>query len=349
MKIAFFIGSLGTGGAERVISNLANHYAEKQWDVDIVILLHNDVGYRLNGKINIVDMTAKKMSYMKATLPWMAKIRKYVKVKKPDRIVSFVGRINALVLTATLGMKVPILVSERSDPLRDGRGKSMLQFCNLIYQRASAVVFQTRYQQSCFSSRLTKRSHIIPNPVSVSVDNDITESEYEISTAGRLDEFKNHAMLIDAIALVAKKHPEVQCMIYGEGEQRRNLEKKIKEYGLGNNVQLPGIKTDIHKWIARSSIFVMTSEYEGLSNALVEAMMLGKACITTDYPGANEVIENDVTGIVVPRGNYKRLADEIGKLLDSKNNRKRLSEKAKEASARYQSIKVIKQWEELIQ
>ena len=187
------------------------------------------------------------------------------------------------------------------------------------------------------------------NPVLVTVVNNILENTMEISTAGRLVPQKNHALLIEAIALVAKKYPEIQCNIYGEGELRWKLEQIIQEHNLKKNVHLLGNKTDINKWIAQSSIFVLSSEYEGLSNALVEAMMLGKACITTDYPGANEVIENGKNGIVVPRGDCTRLSEAIELLLNNENTRKYLSENAKKTSAIYQPLRVIQAWEFLIQ
>ena len=109
MKIVFFIGSLAGGGAERVISILANHYASKDWQVEIVLLLKNEVGYKLDEKIKIVDLSGKHGSYFKNLPGWIAGIRKYIKTSKPDRVVSFIGRINVLVLMSTLGMKVPVL------------------------------------------------------------------------------------------------------------------------------------------------------------------------------------------------------------------------------------------------
>ena len=329
---------------------LAQHFVLIGWKVDIVLLLSGVVDnqqFPLDKNISIVDMSGNKASYGRNAVYWLRSIRKYVKTKRPDCIVSFIGRINALVLSATLGQKIPILISERSDPLRDGRGKHMLKYCDLIYHRAFAIVFQTQYQLSCFSGSLKKKSFIIPNPVSVA--NNTTENIFEISTAGRLDAAKNHGMLIDAVKLVAERSPDIQCYIYGDGSQREYLQQRIDQLGMNNNVHLPGNKADICKWIAHSSIFVMTSEYEGLSNALVEAMMLGKACITTDYPGADEVIRNGETGVIVPRGNSVWLAEEIGRLLSSESKRKQLGENAKKAAEIYQPSKVIKAWESLIQ
>ena len=340
-----------SGGAERVIQLLANHFAHSGWKIEIILLLSNEVDYQqfpLDKSITIVDLSEKNVSYSKNAIKWLKSIRKYVKAKKPDCIVSFVGRINALVLSATIGLGIPTVVSERSDPMQDGRGYYMRKYCDVLYHRASAIVFQTKYQQSCFSSSLGKKSYIVPNPVSVSIIDNIVANPLEISTAGRLFASKNHVLLIDAIKLVTEKYPEVQCFIYGEGDQRNNLEQRIKHQDLSGNVHLAGNKTDIYRWISRSSIFVMTSEYEGMPNALVEAMMLGKACISTDYPGVNEVIENGVNGIIIPRGDCKQLAHAIVQLLDNEEYKKRLSNNAKKTAALYKTDRIVEEWKRLI-
>ena len=352
MHISFFIGDMVSGGAERVIQLLANDFVGSGWKVDIVLLLSSKVDYEqfpLSKEISIIDLSENESSYKKNALKWVRSIRQFIKQTKPDCIVSFIGRINALVLTSIFGLKIPILVSERNDPRNDGRSKAMLQYCNLIYKKASAIVFQTQYEQHCFSKSLFSKSYVIPNPVSVSSEDEVTENPLEISTAGRLVPQKNHAMLIDAISLVKKEQPDVQCDIYGEGELRGALEQKIKELQLEQNVHLPGNKTDIYKWIARSSIFVMTSEFEGLSNALIEAMMLEKACIVTDYPGVEEVIDNEANGIIVPRGDSKALAEQILKLFDNDEARKLLAANAKKSSKQFEVQQVIKEWKAVIE
>lgn len=352
MFISFFIGSMKSGGAERVIQLLANHFAQSDYKVEIALLLSGEVDYQqfpLDKRISIVDLSEKKASYKGNAINWFKSVRKYVKMNKPDCIVSFVGRINALVLTATIGLGIPTVVSERSDPMQDGRGYFMRKYCDTLYHRASAIVFQTKYQQSCFSGNLRNKSYIVPNPVSVTVFDNVIANPLEISTAGRLYESKNHALLIDAMKIVVGKYPEVQCYIYGEGNQRKNLEQKIENQNLCGNVHLPGNKTDIYRWISKSSVFVMTSEYEGMPNALVEAMMLGKACISTDYPGADEVVKNGMNGLIVQRGDCKKLASAIIKLLDSKKERERLSNNAKETAELYKIDQVVEKWQKLIE
>ena len=116
------------------------------------------------------------------------------------------------------------------------------------------------------------------------------------------------------------------------------------QLGLENNVFLPGNKKDVNKWVSKSSIFVMSSNYEGLSNALIEAMMQGKACISTDYPGANELIDNGKNGIIVPIGNYKELANSIITLFENKDIRQKLGKEAMVDSIKFKKENVIGQW-----
>lgn len=349
MKIAFFIGQMGCGGAERVISLLANDYCRRGWDTDIVMLLGNDLFYRLESGVRLVDLSEGGGSYLKRAPYWLKEVRGYLKKEKPDRVVSFIGRINALVLTAALGMKIPVVVSERNDPRHDGRGKYMLAYCDALYRTARAVVFQTKAEMECFSHAVKDRGVIIPNPVSVEGAVRREQEGFHVVTAGRLAPQKNQAMLIDAMEIVRREIPEAKCTIYGEGELRQALERYVREKGLKDTVSLPGHALDIHEKIADASVFVLSSEYEGLPNALIEAMMLGIPCITTDYPGAEEVMEDGVTGLIVPRGDAKALAEKLILLARDRETGNRLGENARIAGERYSMENVMGLWNRAIE
>ncbi len=348
MKITFFLGSMRRGGAERVISILANHYCSKGWDVEIALLLDTDVQYELNENIKIVDLTAGKGGYFKRLPKWLGKIRKHVKASKPDKILSFIGRINVLVINACRGLKVPIVVSERNDPHRDGRSKFMLWLCNKSYKKASKIVFQTKYQQGCFSKKLRAKSCIIQNPVSVKFL-PTKECDELFVTAGRLIAQKNQSMLINAFSLVIEKYPNVKLKIYGDGELKDKLQAQINSLNLQNSVTLEGAVSDLHERIVTAKAFVMTSEFEGASNALIEAMMLGLPCITTDYPGADEVITNGKDGLIIERQNVQSLVDAMIKILNDENLRRSLKEQAILTSNAYKTEKVLRMWEDAIE
>lgn len=349
LKVSFFIGGLTRGGAERVISILANDYSRCGWDVDVVLLLKNEVHYTLEQGIRVVDLTQSNGSYVRNALPWLVAIRRYLKQRKPERVVSFVGRINALVLTAAMGLKLPIVVSERNDPRHDNRGAAMLRYCNLIYRNAKTIVFQNQYEKSCFDKALESRSCVIPNPVAVAA---VCQGERPpvVVTAGRLMPQKNQAMLIRAMARVHQVYPQVKCRIYGEGTLRESLQAQIGELNLQDVVTLEGNVSDIHERLAQCGIFALTSNYEGLSNALIEAMMVGLPCITTDYPGARELITHEETGLVVPMDDDTALAQEIIKLIENKENyAAAIAQKGQAYAARFRAETVLKQWHSVIE
>lgn len=348
MKISFFIGSLGRGGAERVISILANAYAGRGWDVDIVFLLENKVEYVLDEKIRIVDLSPKSGGYMQNALSWLLGIRNYLRKRRPERVVSFVGRINALVLTAAAGLKLHVIVSERNDPKRDGRGPVMQWYCNRIYHRARAIVYQNEHERSCFDQSLAHLGCIIPNPVNVTASGVDCENT-TVVTVGRLTAQKNQSLLIRAMAQVHCKYPEVQCRIYGEGNLRETLQQQIDDLGLRGTVTLEGNVADIHERMAQCGIFALTSEFEGLSNALIEAMMVGLPCITTDYSGARELITHEKNGLVVSMGDADELAEALIVLIRDQALRHRLAEAAREASNRYRADVVLREWMEVIE
>lgn len=350
MKIVFFIGSLAGGGAERVISILANHYASKDWQVEIALLLKNEVGYKLDKKIKIVDLSGKHGSYFKNLPGWIAGIRKYLKTSKPDRVVSFIGRINVLVLMSTLGMKVPVVASERNDPKHDGRGNFMLALCNKSYsfKHCKAIVHQTKYEESCFDDKLAQKSFVIPNPVETKAVRKELD-KFRIVTAGRLTDQKNHPMLINAVSKLGKEFPSLTADIYGDGYLKEKLNELVDENNMTGRITLCGNVSDLHDRIANAGIFVMTSEFEGLSNALLEAMMLGLPCISTLYPGVDEVIDDGKNGILVQRGDVDSLAGQIKRVLTDDDLRTELSRQALLTSEAYKKEQVLKLWENVIE
>lgn len=347
MKIAFFVGSMVRGGAERVISILANYYYENNWQVDIIMLLDSGVGYRLDEGINLIDCTERGGTYYQRLPKWMFRVRKYVKSARPDRIVSFIGRINLLVLTACMGIDIPIIVSERNDPMHDGRRKLMRMLCGLSYMRADAIIFQTKYQQSCFSQRYTNKSYIIGNPISVEAGREL-QRKMELVSVGRLSPQKNHEMLICAVKKLVNFYPDIHVKIFGEGELRSKLQTMITQFGVAKNVELCGSVTDVHKQMASATVFIQTSNYEGLSNALLEAMTLGLACISTNYPGVNEIITNGRNGIIVPCGDVNALCNCIQEIFQDEEYCKMLSENATESAKRFQKKCILKQWSDVI-
>ena len=345
--IVFLIGSMRRGGAERVISLLANSYADKGYQVDILTLLDNDCGYELKQNVKIIPICNMNKTRIRQLPSWIVNIRRYIREKKPERVISFIARINIITLISCIGLNQHVLISERNDPKSDGRSGLVRLATYILYPFADSIVFQTKWAQSCFPKYIQKKSVIITNPVHVSsYSSDVKDKK--IVSVGRLTEQKNHALLIQAFKKVHDKYPRYKLYIYGEGPLRVNLMEQIKELSLVDTVLLPGNVADIHERIADAEIFVLSSDYEGLSNALLEAMMMGLPCISTDCAGSNEVIVDGKDGLIVSIGSVNDLANAIKRLIVDKGLAKELGQNARLSSRTFETVEVLKKWESVI-
>lgn len=332
---------MGKGGAERVISILANYYALQGYKVDIIVLLANKVEYELDEKVNIVDLSSNKNRVI-SILSWLREIRNYIKKEKPYKIISFIGRINLLVLCACLGLKVDIYCSERNDPLYDGRNKLLVKLIELFYltKNCKKIIFQTRYIQNCFSKDVKDKSVIIYNPIEVNIKRKSPINK--IVTAGRLAEQKNQILLIEAFKDIARKYPDYKLYIYGEGPLREDLSNKIQELHLESKVFLPGNIDNIHEKISDAKMFILPSKYEGLSNALLEAMVMGIPCISTKVSGIEEIIKNGENGLLV--NNKCQLIDAIESLITNHEKYDYIASNSEKLKIKFSLKQIIEKW-----
>lgn len=348
-RVAFVVGEMCRGGAERVVSVLANHFAQDGYAVDILTLFSTKVEYNIDERINIIDCkSTTPANYYSSAPHWFREIRRYTKTERPDAIFALITRIGVLTVLATMGMGVQVVVSERNDPHYDHRSLFMRLMTNMAFRRAHKIVFQTKRVQSYYNMSIQRNSVIIPNPINVT---DTAEGPFlpKIVSVGRLQPQKNHKMLIAAFAEVLKRHPNYSLVIYGEGPLRSELETLIKDKGLTHAVQLPGNVNNVHTCIRDAEMFVLPSDYEGLSNALLEAMAIGLPCISTNCAGSDEVIEDGINGLITPVGDQERLTAAIDRLITSKELQEYLRRNALETAKQFNSITVYNQWKNLIE
>lgn len=344
-KITFVLGSLNRGGAERVISVLANDYAEKGWQVDIILLLSNKIGYDLNASIRVLDLTGKSESRIKRLPYWLKELRFYFKKQKPDICLAFAARINILVQLATMGLKLKTYVSERNDPKLDGRGLLVRILTCLLYPHASGVIFQTKRAARNFPK--LKNAVIIPNPIQVN-DSREAVTRGKIVYVGRLSPQKNPLLLLEAFAANASKHPEYYIEMFGDGELIDSLKKAVDELGIVDRVNFAGNVKDIHKRIADASFFVLSSDYEGLSNALLEAMVMGIPCISTNCAGADEYIVNGKNGLLTEVGNVDQMSRAMDQFMTNDDLRKQCGENARQTWNMVSKDVVLSRWHSLM-
>ena len=345
-EIMFITGSMGRGGAERVISILSKHYIEMGFDVSIVMLLHSiSSGYKLDSNINIIDLSNDSRRAVFDIPRLILRVRKEIQCRKPKTVICFMAQNILITGLACIGLKQKLIVSERVDPASVQRNFIFKILLNIIYSTCTKTVFQTIRAKNYFPPKVQNNSVIIQNPISVACIAK-TKKDPIIVTAGRLKEQKNHKLLIRAFANIIKRYPEYKLNIYGEGPLQNELELLIQELNLENKVRLMGSSAELHNDISNAEMFVLSSDYEGLSNVLMEALMMGLPTISTDCAGSDEVIRDNFNGILIPVRDQKSLEKAIIKIIENKSFAATISKNARDDALKNFAVdKVIYKWD----
>ena len=327
-KIAFFIGGMGWGGAEKVISILADSFAKRGYDTTIITLLNKNNVFQLDSRIKILSFVREKKNRYLNIIFWIKKIKDFLKAEKPDIVVSFVCRINLLVIISKMlsHLKFRLVISERNDPRFDGRGKISTFMAKNIYKNADLLICQTKKQMSFFPKNVQSKTVIIKNPVEIKVPIINFENKKDIIiNAARYDKSKNQILLLRAFEKIVLqgKNRGFSLYFYGSGPQKKVLEKYVSDNKLDRYVCINESITNIQEKISEASIFCLSSNYEGMSNALMEALLLGTAPISTDVSGAEDLIMDGKNGFIVPVGEENLLYEKLLFLIESKDCRKK--------------------------
>ena len=356
MRLCFMIYSLSAGGAERVLSQLANHFAaKKEHDVHIITLQPEGAEpfYPLHSKITLhqlgLNQTGDLLGKLGRTFLLFWRLRQILQYLDPHKIISFVDEMNVTVLLSTLGLKKEIIISERTDPRHHDIGIISSALRHLLYPFAKTLVVQGKYGSDYFSY-MQDNICIIPN--SIPPFNTCLaplKKLKKIITIGRLGTEKDQKTLIKAFSKLTAEFPEWSLEIYGEGPEKEALEKLITELSLQNKVLLKGLYSPIQEKLAEASIFVFPSLYEGFPNALGEAMSVGLPVIVSDCGGNLELVTQGENGLVFPAKNQKKLEFSLEELIKNKDKRDSLGKAAKESIGRFAPEKIYKQWEAIIE
>lgn len=326
-KILFHINSLGKGGAERVVSVLSGFFCADNYEVVIVTLWRAEDEYEIPNevkRINLEDIwQGRKMGRIQKAVSRLWNFREILKEEAPNLVISFCNKANFRCAYAMTGMQTPLLVSVRNDPRIDYFPyKASVR---KMEKRASGCVFQTRDAKECFAEEFQKKARVIWNPVDERYFSEGARwcgsgSEHCVVTVGRLSKQKNHLLLLEAFAKIKDKFPEVTLKIYGKESEDGILDKLrsfIRDREMEDRVLFMGEKSRLEREMKAASLFVLSSDYEGMPNALAEAMVMGMPVISTDCPcyGPAELIEDGVSGYLVPVGDAKALAEKMEQVL----------------------------------
>ena len=322
MRILFVVDSL-SAGAGRVTARLANEL-DRQGCSAGIIAMNNESGcmnyFVSENVMTIVFPTALDTNIYNR----VKRIRDVCDKFMPDFMISFLPDNNIYSILASLNHKSwKLIICERNDPRRNPEHGNKVRLArSLLYRFADGYVFQTDDAKNYFSKKIQRRSAVIPNPVASDIPNSCSGSRRKvIVSVASLKMQKNYPMAIHAFAWISREFPDYIYEIYGEGEERTNIETLISQLGLNGRVILKGYSANVLDEIKDASLFIMSSDYEGMSNSMIEALALGIPSIVTDHPiGAPRMIIHDgVNGLLTPVGDVKSMAEKMRRVLSNHN------------------------------
>lgn len=359
-KIAFHLNSLQQGGAERVVSNLANRFAKEGYEVVIATEWYGTDEFALDQKVRRVHVGLTKEDENRSRISKMLRriwyLRRFMKKEKPDVVVAFTRGVLYRALAAGIGTGIPVVISVRTDPVGHYDKKADKLRIPLLFPHAAGCVFQTEGAKAFFAPYLQENSKIILNPLNpkyVGVPEPAVRTK-DIVQSGRLVDFKNQPMLIRAFLKVHEKHPDYTLKIYGPDSKdgtKEILESIIHENYAEDFVKLMGGSNTLEKDLADAALYAFSSDWEGLPNALMEAMALGLPVVSTDCPcgGPKTLIEDGVNGLLVPIMDEKAMTDGILRLIEDRELAERLGREARKISERANEDAVFEQWQTYLQ
>lgn len=322
-KVAFYIGSLSKGGAERVFVNLAEYFQGEGYRVVMVTQYRKEEEYELADGIGRVlsDIGEEEVSPYRVVnfLRRLNKLHAVWKEEKPDLVLSCIGKNNFMAVVTAMGTGTKAVVSVVGEAKEEYPTKGMRILADLLFSRAAGVILQTERSRSFFCRKVGERAVILPNSLNPAFIRPRYEGEREkrIVSVGRMDANKNQEMQIRAFAALKDRYPGYGLVIYGDGELRPSLEALAAFLGVSDRVAFPGVVPDVAQRIGKAALFLLTSYSEGVSNALIEALALGLPVIATDVPsgGTEELVEDGVNGLVIPPGDQEALEAAMDRLL----------------------------------
>lgn len=352
--IAMLIGSLNKGGSERVLVNLAEYFRLRGYKVTIVTQYKTENEYTLSGGIDRIlsDITKEETGRSRTVnfLKRFFKLRHIWQEKEPDLILSFIGKNNMMAILTSRFLHIPTVVSVRGEPKEEYYSPLLKLSARLLFCFADGIVLQTAASMEFFPKTVRKKAIVLKNSLNPAFIRETYtgERDKEIVAVGRIDANKNHEMIIKAFAAIADKYKDYRLIIYGEGELRLPLLKMTEELGLEEQISLPGSISDVAETIYKASVFVLSSYSEGMPNTLIEAMALGIPCISTNCSGGGpaELIEENENGILVEPGDWKKMAENLQKLISDKEYAAKLGRNAAKIKDKLNPDIVNGAWEE---
>lgn len=351
--LLFYINAIHDGGAERVLLQLAKRFAACGYRAVVVTSFVDEWEYPVPEGVERLSIEQAQIdqSRLRRNLSRIMALRRLIKEYRPAALISFMAEPNFRAILASRFLPVKTIVSVRNDPEREYGGRLGRIIGKWLLPLADGCVFQTEQAKKWFPKRLQKRSSVIMNQVDERFFQvtDAGQNGY-VMTAGRLTAQKNQALLIRAFAAIAGDVEE-ELRIYGEGELRRSLEALIAQLGMEGQIRLMGASDDMPAALAGCKLFVLPSDFEGMPNALLEAMAAGRCCVSTACPcgGPEAVIESGVNGLLVPVGEEEALSAAMLELLKDAEKRRTMAAAAGERANAFRPEAIFEHWRDYVE
>ncbi len=389
-EIAFLIDSLGGGGAERVVSVLCRELCARGYQVDILMLNQRPIAYPLPEGVTLCyaeDMPVttawgrlarkaleqcmrlqvrywnpllrklgcydyprvnetRMFFYANYAMPY----REYLKKHPGCTAFGFLIRSNISMLMAARGLPVKTVFCERNNPVRPDMPRNIMKIRDRISRRCKAAVFQTEEERDYYTW-LRCESAVIPNPLKEGLPEPFAgERRHEVVNFCRLNKQKNIPLLIEAFELLLADHPDYTLRIYGRGDEKDNLIALTRKKGLEHAVFFEDFAPDVHDRIRDAAMFVCSSDFEGLSNSMLEALAIGMPCVCTDCEGggARMMIRSGENGLLTPIGDKQALYESMKKLAEDPAYAARLGSEAAKVRQELSIEKIADRWEAMV-
>lgn len=367
MRLTLVISSLQAGGAERVMTTMANYWTAIGWEISILTFDDGSTPpfYNIDEKVvhaplGIASNSTNSIAGLMNTLKRVQILHHAIRNTRPDAVISFMERTNVITLLAVRGLNIPTIISERCNPKLNRIGKSWEQLRRRTYPLADLLVVQGKGVLECFPPRVQARACVIPNPVVRPHMNDALNHTGlndtgapasglavgpTIIAMGRLSHQKGFDYLLQAFAHLKPRHRNWKLTILGEGPERKELESLRRSLLLEDSAFLPGSVVNPNAFLKQASLFVLSSRYEGFPNALCEAMACGLPVIAADCKyGPQDIVRHDVDGLLIPREDGNALISAMNRLMSSRQERGRLARRAPEVIDRFALERVMQMW-----
>lgn len=338
IKICYIIGQLGKGGAEKQLYELVKGIDREKFEPIVISLSQGGYWGREIQKLNIQIIELQRRKNREITR--LFKLIKILKAIKPDIVHTYMFTANSYGRVAALIARVPIIIASERNIAEMGKDKNRfgIYIDKLLASFTHGIICNTHkaseslVKKYSFDAKKVFTVHNGFNEANFFKKNSVNSqkklAKKVVGTIGRLYHQKNHRLFLDMAKIVLERSGDesIKFLIVGKGELRDELEDQFNHLGLENKVVFTGERSDIHDLLQNMDVFVTTSLYEGMSNAIMEAMAAGLPVLATDVGGNGELVIDGQTGFLCPSKDAMALADGVTSLINSEKEAKRMGE-----------------------